>query len=112
MRDYKVMEGDKVQAHLYYWEDTDEYQLVLTDDSTLVPYWDGELGKVIPKDESKEWVRDRVFRPGRANIMQILEGIGHTDYKEIYFIDSPLVLGRCVRDPYYIIPATSDAISG
>lgn len=104
MRSYHVMEGDKIQATLHYWEDTDEYQLVLTDDSTLVPYAYGVLGKTIPKDESKEWVRDRVFRPGRANIMQILEGIGHTDYKEIYFIDSPLMLGRCVRDPYYIIP--------
>lgn len=49
MRKYRVMEGDKIQAYLTYWEDTDEYQLALTD-------------------------------------------------------DSPLMLGRCVRDPYYIIP--------
>lgn len=41
MRRYRVMEGDKVQAHLVYWEETDEYQLTLTDDSTLVPYWNG-----------------------------------------------------------------------
>lgn len=91
-----------MQAVLTYWEDTDEYQLALTDDSTLVPYWNGALGKVISKKESKEWVRDRVFRPGRANIMEILSGIGHTDYKEIYFIDA--IQGRCVRDPYYIVP--------
>lgn len=103
MRTYHVKEGDKIQATLYYWEGTDEYQLVLTDDSTLVPYYDGVLGKVIPKEESKEWVRDRVFRPGRANIMEILSGIGKTDYKEIYFIDA--IQGKCVRDPYYIVPA-------
>lgn len=104
MRTYQVMEDSKIQAYLYYWEDTEEYQLVLTEDSTLVPYWNGKLGRVIPRDESKAWVRDRVFEPGRDNIMEILEGIGHTDYKEIYFIDSPLMLGRTVRDPYYIIP--------
>lgn len=92
-----------MQASLYYWDESDEYQLVLTDDSTLIPYYDGCLGKVIPKDESKEWVRDRVFRPWRANIMQILESIGKTDYKEIYFIDA--IQGKCVRDSYYIVPA-------
>lgn len=102
VRTYHVKEGDKVQATLYYWEDTDEYQLVLTEDTTLVPYYDGVLGKVIPRGETKAWVRDRVIPPERDNIMEILSDIGHTDYKEIYFIDA--IQGKCVRDPYYIVP--------
>ena len=102
MKAYHVKEGNKIQATLYYWADTDEYQLILTDDSTLVPYYDGVLGKVISKKETKAWVRDRVIPPERSNIMQILSGIGKTDYKEIYFIDT--IQGKCVRDPYYIVP--------
>ncbi len=102
MRTYHVKEGDKVQAILYYWEDTDEYQLILTEDSTLYPYYNGALGKVISKAETKAWIRDRVFPPERDNIMEILSGIGKQDYKEIYFIDA--IQGKCVRDPYYIVP--------
>ncbi len=103
MRTYYVKEGNKVQATLYYWEDTDDYQLVLADDSTLYPYYKGALGKVIPKAEAKAWIRDRVIPPERDNIMEILSGIGKHDYKEIYFIDA--IQGKCVRDPYYIVPA-------
>lgn len=47
-------------------------------------------------------MRDRVIPPERDNIMEILSDIGHTDYKEIYFIDA--IQGKCVRDPYYIVP--------